>query len=132
MGLVLMQRGKPIFYHSKMFRGKVLNYPTYDKELNALVQVVQKWNHYMMRKKPLSIEITDHYNKFSPRVSCKNPYIISGWVFGNSSILSSSIRMETPISSKTFFQGSPNPILPFQGLLCAWNLLPVMHTKRDT
>jgi hypothetical protein len=28
----------------------VINYPTYDKELYALVQSVKKWNHYLMGK----------------------------------------------------------------------------------
>ncbi|CAL8998775.1 unnamed protein product [Prunus brigantina] len=33
MGAVLFQDGKPVAYHSEMFSGPVLNYPTYDKEL---------------------------------------------------------------------------------------------------
>jgi hypothetical protein len=37
-------------YHSKMFHGGVLNYPTYDKEIYALVQVVKKWKKYLMGK----------------------------------------------------------------------------------
>jgi len=37
MGAVLMQHGKPICYHSKTFNSAVVNYPTYDKELYALV-----------------------------------------------------------------------------------------------
>jgi hypothetical protein len=42
MGEVLIQRRKPICYHSKTFTGVVRNYPIYDKELYALVQSV-KW-----------------------------------------------------------------------------------------
>eukprot|EP00253_Pinus_taeda_P021122 PITA_21122 len=37
MGAVLMQHGKPICYHSKTINFVVVNYPTYDKELYALV-----------------------------------------------------------------------------------------------
>jgi len=37
MGAVLMQGGRPISYHSEVFHGEVLNYPTYDKELYAIV-----------------------------------------------------------------------------------------------
>jgi len=37
MGAVLMQHGKPICYHSETFNSAVFNYPTYDKELYALV-----------------------------------------------------------------------------------------------
>jgi hypothetical protein len=37
MGVVLMQKKKPICYHSEKFSQAVINYPTYDKELYALV-----------------------------------------------------------------------------------------------
>lgn len=37
MGPILMQGGMPICYHSKVFNGEVLNYPTYKKELYAMV-----------------------------------------------------------------------------------------------
>jgi hypothetical protein len=45
MGAVLMQYRKTICYHSKNFNQAVVNYPTYDKELYALVQSIKKWNH---------------------------------------------------------------------------------------
>jgi len=47
---VFMQGGRPICYHSKVFHGEVLNYPTYDKELYAMVQDVKKRKNYMMGK----------------------------------------------------------------------------------
>jgi len=50
MEAVLMEGGRLVCYHSKVFHGAVLNYPTYDKELYAMVQVVKKWNHYLMGK----------------------------------------------------------------------------------
>jgi hypothetical protein len=53
MGAVLMQRGKPICYHSETFTQVVINYPTYDKELYALVQSVKKWKHYLMGKETI-------------------------------------------------------------------------------
>jgi hypothetical protein len=31
MGAIMMQGGRHVFYHSKVFHGVVLNYPTYDK-----------------------------------------------------------------------------------------------------
>jgi len=37
MGEILMQHGKPICYHSETFFNVAINYPTYDKELYALV-----------------------------------------------------------------------------------------------
>ena len=36
MEAVLLQHGKPIFFHSETFNGVMINYPTYDKELYAL------------------------------------------------------------------------------------------------
>ena len=51
MGAVLMQHKKPICYHSETFSKKIINYPTYEKELYALVQSVIKWKHYLMGKK---------------------------------------------------------------------------------
>ena len=37
MGAVILQHGKPIAFHSEKFNGAVTNYPTYEKELYALV-----------------------------------------------------------------------------------------------
>jgi hypothetical protein len=50
MGVVVLQHGNPICYHSETFNGVVINYPTYDKELYALVQSVKKWKHYLLGK----------------------------------------------------------------------------------
>jgi hypothetical protein len=58
MGVVLMQYRKPICYHSETFNQVVVKYPTYDKELYALVQNVKKWKHYLLRKE--TIIHTDH------------------------------------------------------------------------
>jgi hypothetical protein len=52
VGAILM-RGKPIFYHPKMFCGDILNYPTYDNELYVLVQYVNKWKNYLMVKETI-------------------------------------------------------------------------------
>lgn len=55
MGALLMQGGRLVCYHSKIFHGVVLNYPTYDKELYAQVHVVKKWKHYLMVKRVIHI-----------------------------------------------------------------------------
>jgi hypothetical protein len=63
MGAVLLQHGKPIFFHSETFNGFVINYPTYDKELYALVKSVKKMetlfvakrNHYSHRSSTFAI-----------------------------------------------------------------------------
>ena len=47
IGVVLMQGGRPIAYFSEKLRGATLNYPTYDKELYALVRALETWQHYL-------------------------------------------------------------------------------------
>jgi hypothetical protein len=53
MGVVLMQYRKPIYYHSETFNQTVVSYPTYDKELYALVQSIKKWKHYLLGKETI-------------------------------------------------------------------------------
>jgi hypothetical protein len=48
-----MQGVKLVCYHSEIFHGRFLNYPTYDKEIYTLVQVVNKWKHYLMGKETI-------------------------------------------------------------------------------
>ena len=50
IGGVLMQEGKPIAYFSEKLYGAQLNYPVYDKELYALVRVLEVWQHYLWPK----------------------------------------------------------------------------------
>ena len=45
-----MQEGKPIAYFSEKLGGAQLNYPVYDKELYALVLVLETWQHYLWPK----------------------------------------------------------------------------------
>ncbi|KAK1617399.1 hypothetical protein QYE76_022916 [Lolium multiflorum] len=45
IGGVLMQNGKPVAYYSEKLDGARLNYPIYDKELYALVRVLEVWQH---------------------------------------------------------------------------------------
>ena len=47
IGAVLMQEGWPIAYFSEKLSGAALNYPTYDKELYALVRALETWQHYL-------------------------------------------------------------------------------------
>jgi len=50
IGAVLLQGGHPIAYFSEKLHGASLNYPTYDKELYALVRALQTWEHYLVSK----------------------------------------------------------------------------------
>jgi len=50
VGAVLLQGGHPIAYFSEKLHGATLNYPTYDKELYALVRALQTWERYLVSK----------------------------------------------------------------------------------
>ncbi|RVW19408.1 Transposon Ty3-G Gag-Pol polyprotein [Vitis vinifera] len=50
IGAVLMQEKRPIAYFSEKLNGATLNYPTYDKELYALVRQLETWQHYLWPK----------------------------------------------------------------------------------
>jgi hypothetical protein len=47
---VLLQEGKPNAYFSEKLSGPSLNYSTYDKELYALIHVLETWQHYLWPK----------------------------------------------------------------------------------
>jgi len=50
IGAVLMEDKSPIAYFSEKLIGAALNYPTYDKELYALVRTLETWQHYLWPK----------------------------------------------------------------------------------
>nr|KYP30953.1 Retrovirus-related Pol polyprotein from transposon 17.6 [Cajanus cajan]KYP35465.1 Retrovirus-related Pol polyprotein from transposon 17.6 [Cajanus cajan] len=58
IGAVLLQGGHPIAYFSEKLHGTNLNYPTYDKELYALIRALQVWEHYLVSKE--FVIHTDH------------------------------------------------------------------------
>ncbi|KAH9780583.1 Endonuclease [Citrus sinensis] len=58
IGAVLMEEGRPIAYFSEKLSGAALNYPTYDKELYALVRALETWQHYLWPKE--FVIHTDH------------------------------------------------------------------------
>lgn len=45
-----MEEGKHIAYFSEKLRGPTLHYSVYDKELYALVQSLEMWQHYLWSK----------------------------------------------------------------------------------
>ncbi|KAI3445228.1 hypothetical protein Pfo_001893 [Paulownia fortunei] len=58
ISIVLMQGGRLIAYFSEKLSGVTLNYPTYDKELYALVRALETWQHYLRPKE--FVIYTDH------------------------------------------------------------------------
>jgi hypothetical protein len=50
LGGVSLQEGKPVAYFSENLSGPSLNYSTSDKELYALVQTLETWQHYLWPK----------------------------------------------------------------------------------
>ncbi|KAG7567857.1 Reverse transcriptase domain [Arabidopsis thaliana x Arabidopsis arenosa] len=58
IGAVLHQRKRPVAFFSEKLSGAALNYPTYDKELYALVRALETWQHYLLSKE--FIIHTDH------------------------------------------------------------------------
>ena len=58
IGAVLMQDKRPIAFFSEKLEGAALSYPTYDKELYALVRALQTWKHYLWSKE--FVIHTDH------------------------------------------------------------------------
>ncbi|XP_038979001.1 LOW QUALITY PROTEIN: uncharacterized protein LOC120109324 [Phoenix dactylifera] len=58
IGAVLLQEGRPLAYFSEKLNGAALNYPTYDKEMYALVRALETWQHYLWPKE--FVIHTDH------------------------------------------------------------------------
>jgi len=58
IGAVLMQENRPLAYFSEKLNGAALNYPTYDKEMYALVRALETWQHYLWPKE--FVIHTDH------------------------------------------------------------------------
>ncbi|XP_071901059.1 uncharacterized protein [Coffea arabica] len=58
IGAVLHQNNRHLAYFSEKLSGGALNYPTYDKELYAVVRALEVWQHYLMPKE--FVIHTDH------------------------------------------------------------------------
>jgi hypothetical protein len=58
IGAVLMQDRRPIAFFSEKLSGASLKYPTYDKELYALVRALETWQHYLWARE--FVIHTDH------------------------------------------------------------------------
>ena len=56
IGTILMQEKWPITYFSEKINGAALSYPTYDKDLYALVRALETWQHYLWKKFVIHID----------------------------------------------------------------------------
>jgi hypothetical protein len=74
IGGVLLQEGKHVAYFSKKLNGPYLNYSVYDKELYALVRVLEVWQHYLFPKE--FVIHSDHealkYLKSQGKLNCRH------------------------------------------------------------
>ena len=57
IGVVLMQDRRPIAYFSEKLSGATLNYPTYEKELYALVRALETWQHYLCKMRTIGAKV---------------------------------------------------------------------------
>ena len=78
VGVVLLQGGHPIAYFSEKLHGAALNYPTYDKELYALVRALKTWEHYLLSKE--FVIHSDHESLKYIRGQCKLNKRHAKWV----------------------------------------------------
>jgi hypothetical protein len=77
IGGILMQEGRPIAYFSEKLSGARLNYPFYDKELYALVRVLEVWQHYLWPK-----EFIIHFDHEALKYLKHNPTCIGASLSG--------------------------------------------------
>ena len=63
VGVVLMQQGKPIAFHSQALKGKNLALSTYEKELLALVTAVKRWRAYLVGR-PFTVKTDQQSLKY--------------------------------------------------------------------
>ena len=69
VGVVLLQARHPIAYFSEKLHGAAFNYPTYDKELHALVKALQTWEHYLVSKEFVVHVIMNHLSSLEGNAS---------------------------------------------------------------
>ena len=48
IGVVLMQKGRPIAFESRPIKGKYLHKAIYEKEILAILHALKKWRPYLM------------------------------------------------------------------------------------
>lgn len=56
IGIILMQEKWAITYFSEKLNGATLSYPTYDKDLYALVRALETWQYYLWKEFVIHID----------------------------------------------------------------------------
>jgi hypothetical protein len=112
IGGVLLQEGKPIAYFSEKLSGPSLNYSTYDKELYALVRVLETWQYYLWPKE--FVIHSDHESLKHIRGQAKLNKRHAKWIEFIEILTSLSIRKGRKMSL---------PILYLDVIPCSLNLI---------
>jgi hypothetical protein len=99
IGVVLTQHGHPVAYHSETLSDTLRKYPTYDKEIDSIVQSCRQWKHKFWERRRSSTLIKIPCSSYRHRGNCRMDTIISGSPTCNSSISTSSIRHGAQIVS---------------------------------
>ncbi|KAK9177819.1 hypothetical protein WN943_027008 [Citrus x changshan-huyou] len=76
IGAVLMQEGRPIAYFSENLSGAALNYPTYDKEMYALVEFIEPFPYVIKYKQGKENVVADALSRRYALISTLNAKLL--------------------------------------------------------
>ena len=108
IGVVLLQGGHPSAYFSEKLHGTILNYPTYDKELYALVRALRIWERYLVSKEFVIHSDHECLKYLSVNISWRQD-MQSGWNFlSNFHILSNTRRAIQTLWQMLYQGGMPS------------------------
>ena len=101
IGIVLTRQVHPMAYHNETLSDTVQKYPTYEKEMYSIVQVVVNESITLWGRKQSSTQTTNLCSSYRHKGSCRMIAIRNGRHTYNDSIWTLSTRMGTPIMLQT-------------------------------
>ena len=99
IGAVLTQQGHPMAYHNEIISNTAHKYLIMTKKCIPLCRLADNGSIEFWGRKQSSTQITNPYSSYRHKGSCRTITIINGPHTYNSSIWTSSTRMEEPITS---------------------------------